>query len=79
MDPCWSSFGKFVYFSSYRGGGINLWRVPVGPAGDPAAPAQQLTTGAGQDVQVAFTRDGRRLAFTILRQNADLWSLPVAP
>jgi Tol biopolymer transport system component/serine/threonine protein kinase len=79
MDPCWSPSGKFVYFSSYRGGGINLWRVAVAPTGDPAGPAQQLTTGAGQDVQAAITRDGRRLAFAILRQNADLWSLPVAP
>jgi Tol biopolymer transport system component/tRNA A-37 threonylcarbamoyl transferase component Bud32 len=79
MHPCWSLSGRLVYFSSYRGGGINLWRVPVSPDGSPAGPPQQLTTGAGQDVQAALSRDGRRLVFSILRQNADLWRLPVSP
>ncbi|HEV8611624.1 MAG TPA: protein kinase [Thermoanaerobaculia bacterium] len=79
MDPCWSHSGRFVYFSSYRGGGINLWRVPVSDDGVPAAPPQQLTTGAGQDVQAELSRDARRLVFATLRQNADLWRLPVSP
>ena len=78
LAPAWSSTG-FVYFSSYRGGGVNIWRVAVSPAGEPAGLLQQLTTGAGQDVEPAITRDGRRLAFTILRQNADIWRLPVSP
>jgi TolB protein len=39
---------------------------------------QQLTTGAGQDVQPAISRDGQRLAFSNLKQNADLWKLPVS-
>jgi TolB protein len=30
-------------------------------------------------VECAPSPDGRRLAFTILRQNADVWKLPVAP
>src|SRR5207237_1326432 len=44
------------------------------PEGD-----QQVTTGAGQDVEPAISRDGKRIAFTTLRQNADLWRLPVSP
>ncbi len=79
MDPCWSASRRFVYFSSYRGGGINLWRVAVSEEGTPAGPPQQLTTGAGQDVQGAPSRDGRSLAFATLRQNADVWRLPVSP
>jgi Tol biopolymer transport system component len=35
--------------------------------------------GSGQDVQLAMSPTGERLAFSILRQNADLWSLPVSP
>jgi Tol biopolymer transport system component len=77
--PVWSPSGNFIYFSSYRSGGLNIWRVAVEGNGEPRGPLRQLTTGAGQDVEAAITRDGRRLAFSILKQNADLWRLPVSP
>jgi TolB protein len=38
-----------------------------------------LTTGAGQDVEPALSANTLRLAFTIRKQNADLWTLPVDP
>lgn len=79
INPVWSPSGRFVYFSSYRGGGINIWRVEVSAAGEPAGSPQQLTLGAGQDVEVTIAGDGKRLAFAILKQNADLWRLPVSP
>jgi Tol biopolymer transport system component len=79
LNPVWSPDGRYIYFSSYRGGGINLWRVPVSAEGTPAGFPQQLTIGAGQDVEIAISRDGKRLAFSILRQNADIWHLPVSP
>ncbi len=77
IDPEWSPDGRFIYFSCDRGGGFNMWRVPVLASGEPRGPLQQLTTGAGQDVELALSRDGSRLAFSILKQNADLWRLPV--
>ena len=79
VNPVWSPSGKFIYFSSHRGGGINIWRSAMSPDGTPAGAPQQLTIGAGQDVQIAISRDGKRLAFSILRQNADIWRLPVLP
>ena len=79
LNPAWSRSGRFVYFSSNRGGGLNAWRLPVGADGSPAGAPQQVTTGAGQDVELALSPDGRCLALAILRQNADLWRLPVAP
>jgi Tol biopolymer transport system component len=79
INPVWSPDGQHVYFSSYRGGGINLWRVRVSADGTPSSLPQQLTIGAGQDVEIAISRDGKRLAFSILRQNADIWRLPVSP
>ncbi|HKE57724.1 MAG TPA: hypothetical protein VKB46_13515 [Pyrinomonadaceae bacterium] len=78
INPVWSPSGRFIYFSSYRGGGINVWRVMVSGQGYPEGPPQQLTIGAGQDVELAISRDGERMAFSILRQNADIWRLPVA-
>jgi Tol biopolymer transport system component len=79
IDPVWSSSGKFIAFSSDRGGGINLWRVPVGSDASPTGPPEQLTTGAGQDLELAFSARGGRAAFTILKQNSNLWRLPVSP
>jgi eukaryotic-like serine/threonine-protein kinase len=78
-DPTWSPDGRSIYFSSYRGGGLNIWRVSVGPTGAPAGPADQLTTGAGDDVQSTLAPDGRRLVFAVLGNNSDLWRLPVSP
>ncbi|MGH7579926.1 MAG: protein kinase domain-containing protein [Gemmatimonadales bacterium] len=79
LDPAWAPDGRAIYFSSSRGGGVNLWRVPVSPEGAPAGPAEQLTTGAGDDVQPTLHPDGRRLVFAVRGINADLWRLPVAP
>src|SRR5262249_23458457 len=35
--------------------------------------------GAGQDVEPAISRDGIQIAFSTLKQNADIWKLPVKP
>jgi Tol biopolymer transport system component len=77
--PVWSPSGKFIYFTSDRGGGWNIWRAPVGPDGALAGTLQQITSGAGQDVEPAISADGKQLAFSTLRQNADIWKLPVSP
>jgi Tol biopolymer transport system component/predicted Ser/Thr protein kinase len=79
IRPVWSPSGKFIYFSSYRSGGINIWRAPVKKDGAINGPLQQVTTGAGQDVEVATSPDGKGLAFATLHQNADIWKLPVIP
>jgi len=79
LDPAWAPSGGAVYFSSVRGGGVNIWRIAVGTDGRAAAPAQQVTTGAGDDREVSVSPDGRRLAFTIVGLNSDVWRLPVDP
>jgi len=79
LNPVWSHSGKHIYFSSYRGGGLNIWRMEVSGNGTPIGAPQQVTMGSGQDVQLAMSPAGGQLAFAILRQNADLWRLPVSP
>jgi eukaryotic-like serine/threonine-protein kinase len=79
IHPSWSPSGRFIYFSSYRSGGINIWRAPVKEDGTLNGSLQQVTTGAGQDVEVAVSPDSKRLAYATLRQNADIWRLPVSP
>jgi serine/threonine-protein kinase len=77
MDPVWAPDARHIYFTSSRGGGLNLWRVGVGDG--KAGPPEQLTTGAGDDVQPAIAPDGSKVAFAVRGLNSDLWRLPVAP
>jgi serine/threonine-protein kinase len=79
VNPVWDRSGRAIFFSSYRAGGMNVWRIPVSPAGKPTGPPAQITTGAGQDVQLSVPSADGRLAFTVLQLNADLWRLPVDP
>jgi serine/threonine-protein kinase len=67
-----------IYFSSARGGGFNVWRVPVSSTGEPTGPGEQLTTGAGDDLEVAVAPDGR-VAFAVVAFDSDLWRLAVDP
>ncbi len=79
INPVWAGDGRAIYFSSDRGGGMNLWRVEIDGENKVGGPPRQLTSGAGQDVQIAVSPDGKRLAYSTLRQNADLWRLPLTP
>jgi Tol biopolymer transport system component len=79
MDPTWAPDGRHIYFASSRGGGLNLWRIPVGSGGRSAGPPEQLTTGAGDDVEPTVAPDGSRVVFAVRGINSDLWRLPVAP
>ncbi|NDQ56478.1 MAG: protein kinase [Acidipila sp.] len=78
LNPTWSRSGKYIYFTSDRGGGYNIWRIGVSEKSDPTGAAQQVTVGSGQDVQLAISPSGEQMVFAILRQNADLWRLPVS-
>ena len=78
VHPAWAADGESIVLSSYRSGGLNLWRVPVDVDGTPIGPMEQITSGAGQDVDADVARSGR-IVFSVLTQNADIWRLPVDP
>jgi eukaryotic-like serine/threonine-protein kinase len=78
--PFWSPSGDMIYFSSYRGGGINIWRTQLG-RDNFSLPGryEQITTGAGQDLHVSISPDGGKIAFSVLGLNSNIWLLPVSP
>ena len=79
MDPVWAADGSHIYFASSRGGGLNLWRIRVTAAGTASGSPEQLTTGAGDDIQPTLSPKGDRLGFAVRGINSDLWRLPVSP
>ena len=63
-SPIWSPDGHYLFFSSDRGGSMNLWRVPVDEAtglakGDP----EPVTTPSSNSALTTMSADGRRLAY----------------
>jgi Tol biopolymer transport system component len=73
----WAPSRKAIYLEGWSKGVLNLWRVVVDPVtlrwlDGP----ERLTTGAGQDTNLAITRDGKRLAFSTVVQSTRVWMLP---
>jgi Tol biopolymer transport system component len=63
-NPVWSPDGKYLYFSSDRGGQMNLWRVPIEePTGKVTGPPESLTTPSPYAEHLSFSRDGRRAVY----------------
>jgi Tol biopolymer transport system component len=78
-DAVWSGSGRYIYFSSSRGGGLDLWRIEVGPDGRPVGQAEQLTRGLGDEMEPALAPDGRRVAFTVRDIELESDAPPLVP
>jgi Tol biopolymer transport system component len=63
--PVWSSDGRYLYFSSNRGGTTNLWRVSIDESsGAVKGPIEPLMVPTQNAVHPRISRDGRRVAYT---------------
>jgi Tol biopolymer transport system component len=72
-NPVWSPDGRFVYFSSDRGGSLNLWRIPIDePTGQPMGDPQPLSTPSGWAGQISLDAEGVQLAYTALDRRANV-------
>lgn len=80
-NPVWAPDGRHLYFSSDRGGSMNLWRVPIDESsgrtlGRPAA----VTTGGGAKSQhVTISKDGLRVAYVSLIETMNLQKVAFDP
>ncbi len=72
--PVWTRDGKFLLFSSDRGGVFNFWRVRVDPeTGQRAGMIQSVTTGSDLVGWPSLSADGRRMAYTVASTSDLLW------
>jgi eukaryotic-like serine/threonine-protein kinase len=64
-NPVWSADGGHLYFSSNRGGSMNLWRVAIDEvSGRVLQPPEAITVPSRFAAHFSASGDGRRLAFT---------------
>jgi Tol biopolymer transport system component/predicted Ser/Thr protein kinase len=80
-NPVWSPDGRYLYFSSNRGGAMNLWRIGIDEdSGRALGRPQAVTTGGGADSQHAsVSSDGRRIAFVSLVETMNLQRVAFDP
>jgi eukaryotic-like serine/threonine-protein kinase len=70
LSPAWSPDSRFIYFSSSRGGTLNIWKI----AADGSA-LRQITAGEGDDAELDVSSDGKRLIFATARLHIGLTQL----
>ncbi len=67
LSPAWSPDSRAIYFSSSRGGTLNIWKIGADGRG-----LRQVTAGQGDDTELDVSSDGKRLVFATLRLNIGL-------
>jgi serine/threonine protein kinase/Tol biopolymer transport system component len=75
-SPAWLDAARLVFVSS-RGGPRDLFAVRINSTG--AAMEDPVPLSAGQDMHtVSVASDGRTLAYSLFRQNQNIWSLDMS-
>ncbi|MFN0123217.1 MAG: protein kinase domain-containing protein [Blastocatellia bacterium] len=72
-NPVWSRDGQYLYFASHRSGSMNFWRVPLDEkTGQPQGPPEPFTVPSGYSQDLAFSSDGKQLAFVQKTSSANI-------
>ena len=80
-SPVWSPDGRYLYFTSDRGGSMNIWRVPIDErSGRTQGQPQQVTSGVSAWSQnPSLSKDGKRLAYVSRSDVANVFKMPFDP
>lgn len=76
LSPVWTPDGRGLLFVSTRGGGRDVYRVRLSPAGAPAASPERISSGLNA-LSISLSRDGGRLAYSSYTSRANIWSTPI--
>jgi Tol biopolymer transport system component len=80
-SPVWSPDGRYLYFSSDRGGSMNLWRVAIDEeSGETLGQPEPITTPATLLTHISVSGDGRSIAYSsiLVTQNIQRQSMDPA-
>ncbi len=80
-NPVWSADGDYLYFASDRGGGMNVWRVPLDEQTGAllGAPEQMTTGGSSEQMHVALGSDGSQMAYADFRLSQNIYRIEIDP
>jgi eukaryotic-like serine/threonine-protein kinase len=79
-NPIWSPDGKYIYFSSDRSGSMGCWRVAVDEkTGAQLAEPEFVSTPSKYSRHLAFSRDGKTLAYVSYDSQSNLQSIAFDP
>jgi Tol biopolymer transport system component len=79
-SPAWSPDGRYLYYSSDRGGSMNLWRIAVDErSGAPRGAPEPLTTPATYLAHPALPGDGNRIVYSSALVTVNIQRLPIDP
>jgi Tol biopolymer transport system component/tRNA A-37 threonylcarbamoyl transferase component Bud32 len=74
QSPVWSPDGRWLYFISNRHGPRDIYAQRLSGAGQPSGDPVRLTTGLGAH-SISLSQDGKRLAYSSLTAESNIWSL----
>ena len=76
-NPVWSHDGRQLYFSSDRGGAMNLWRVSIDEeTGQTHGAPEAVTSGvSGAAMHVQLSADGAQLVYASLLTQSNLYKV----
>ena len=79
-DPVWSPDGRYLYFSSNRGGSLNLWRVSIDEeSGKMLGTPEPITTPSAMSGFLKVSHDGHRVIYTSLDRRANVFRVAFDP
>jgi Tol biopolymer transport system component len=77
VSPVWMPYGRELLFVSNRDGSRDIYRVSLDRSRSPAVGPVRLTTGLNAHT-ISISADGRRLAYALFTQNANVWSIRIS-
>jgi Tol biopolymer transport system component/DNA-binding winged helix-turn-helix (wHTH) protein len=74
----WVPSRRYIFFEGQAGGTSNVWRITADPSTEQLTDGPvRLTTGTGQETNVAVSPDGKRILFTSSTSRTRLWAFPL--
>jgi Tol biopolymer transport system component len=76
QSPLWMPSGDRVLFVSNVGGSRDIYELSVDASGEGVGPATRLTTGSNV-FTMSLSAEGRTLAYSVFRHDANIWSIGI--